>query len=77
MNEVRSYHDLQAKLERLESNIGIHDKATAEQLTALTRFGNDIEAIRCYAGNELCDLLTSLGYVETVAAFNNLPKWYT
>jgi hypothetical protein len=36
----------------------------------------DQETSHWEADNILCELLTSLGYVVTVAAWEGLPKWF-
>lgn len=36
----------------------------------------DTEVIHSVADDLLCELLTRLGYTETVQAFHDLDKWY-
>lgn len=51
------------------------DKETAEQIRKRCSHG-DIEGAHCTADEILCDLLLSLGYAETVKAWNEVDKWY-
>jgi len=36
----------------------------------------DTEVVHSVADDLLCELLSRLGYVETVREFHNLDKWY-
>jgi hypothetical protein len=36
----------------------------------------DTEAAHCDADDVLCELLTSLGYADVVAEWQNIYKWY-
>lgn len=48
----------------------------AKIVSETTPLEGDTEAVHEVADGILTDLLLSLGYTETVAAWEALPKWY-
>lgn len=52
------------------------DKQVAERIRKECVANGDTEAAHIDADGILCELLHSLGYVETVAAYHEVGKWY-
>lgn len=53
-----------------------HDEYWAKRIIEECSGRGDIESSHAKADELLCDLLKSLGYHETVKAFDELDKWY-
>lgn len=72
---------LRAEDERQFFRRGLGRETDSYFADRLRRFGTsedfDTEEIHSKADEILCELLESLGYLKTVRAFRELPKWYS
>ena len=54
------------------------DKECAEKVKEIgKKYHDDEEMCHIEADDELCYILRRLGFIETVKAFDELPKWYS
>lgn len=52
------------------------DKECAKRMKEIIKGAGDEEVRHCAADDLLCEILESFGFVETVKAYDEIPKWY-